>query len=121
MTEFLQVAGLHMLGIGPLGKYASELHANEIMLLAYYITAVNIEATFHGVHGSDYQPFEGIVLTDTFQISEEDDVADLDLFPQNNARIERQQKSPFMSHFNAYRPGHGFARNRMHQNSCSKH
>ena len=32
-----------------LRKYTSELHANEIMLLAYYIAAVNIEATFHGL------------------------------------------------------------------------
>lgn len=28
-------------------KYASELHANEILLLAYYIAAINIETTFH--------------------------------------------------------------------------
>ena len=41
-----------------LRKYISELHANEIMLLAYYIAAINIEATFHGIHGGDYQPFQ---------------------------------------------------------------
>jgi hypothetical protein len=28
-------------------KYASELHANEIMLLAYYIAAINIETTYN--------------------------------------------------------------------------
>lgn len=28
-------------------KYAAELHANEILLLAYYIAAINIETTFH--------------------------------------------------------------------------
>ena len=32
-----------------LRKYASELHANEILLLAYYIAAINIEATYHGL------------------------------------------------------------------------
>lgn len=30
-----------------LRKYQNELHANEIVLLAYYIAAINIENTFH--------------------------------------------------------------------------
>src|SRR5690606_19791743 len=34
-----------------LRKYTSELHANEIVLLAYYIAAVNIEAAFHDLVG----------------------------------------------------------------------
>lgn len=34
-------------------KYASELHANEILLLAYYIAAVNIEATYHQLVADD--------------------------------------------------------------------
>ena len=72
-----------------LRKYASELHANEIMLLAYYIAAVNIEMTYAEIAGA-YQPFEGIVLTDTFQASEASNRADTAFFPRNNARIERQ-------------------------------
>lgn len=75
-------------------KYASELHANEIMLLAYYIAAVNIEATYHGIVGGDYKPFEGIVLTDTFQISEAGDKSDTSLLPKNNERIEAQLTTP---------------------------
>ena len=55
-----------------LRKYASELHANEIMLLAYYVAAVNIETANADIAG-EYQPFEGIVLTDTFQASEASD------------------------------------------------
>ena len=51
-------------------KYLRELHANEIVLLAYYIAAINIEAAYHGIVGGEYEPFEGIVLTDTFQSSE---------------------------------------------------
>ena len=55
-------------------KYQSELHANEILLLAYYIAAVNIETTYHADAGNvatdSYSPFEGIVLTDTFELSE---------------------------------------------------
>ena len=72
-----------------LRKYALELHANEIMLLAYYIAAVNIETAYVEVAGK-YQPFEGIVLTDTFQASETSDRRDITFFPRNNARIERQ-------------------------------
>ncbi|WP_024794187.1 DEAD/DEAH box helicase [Tomitella biformata] len=78
-------------------KYANELHANEIMLLAYYIAAVNIETTYHalpGVEGVEYSPFEGVVLADTFQITEEGDELDLKVFPQNNDRIVRQNKIP---------------------------
>lgn len=71
-------------------KYATELHANEIMLLAYYIAAVNIEATYHGLHGGDYQPFEGIVLADTFQMTESGDTLDTTLFTNNNARAQKQ-------------------------------
>ena len=73
-------------------KYAGELHANDIMLLAYYIAAVNIEATYHDrANADEYAPFEGIVLTDTFQSAEAGDPMDEALFPRNNARIERQK------------------------------
>jgi hypothetical protein len=30
-------------------KYKHEIHANEIVLLAYYIAAINIEAVYHGI------------------------------------------------------------------------
>ncbi|MBJ7340633.1 DEAD/DEAH box helicase [Mycolicibacterium sp.] len=80
-------------------KYANELHANEIMLLAYYIAAVNIESTYHALTGmtaisDDYEPFPGIILADTFQISEESDTLDLDVFAANNERIVRQLDTP---------------------------
>lgn len=71
-------------------KYAGELHANEIMLLAYYIAAINIEATYHGLAGGEYVPFEGMVLTDTFQMSEDADTLDTTMFTRNNARATRQ-------------------------------
>ncbi|MEX5304864.1 DEAD/DEAH box helicase [Kocuria sp. CPCC 205258] len=75
-------------------KYASELHANEIMLLAYYIAAVNIEATYHGLAGGDYRPFNGIVLTDTFQMSEHGDTLDMAMFTANNDRAVTQLEAP---------------------------
>ena len=76
-------------------KYRWELHANEIMLLAYYIAAVNIENAYSDLQavrkpGAEYEPFGGIVLTDTFQSSEAGDQRDTAMFPRNNARIERQ-------------------------------
>ena len=73
-------------------KYEKELHANDIMLLAYYIAAINIESTYHGLmEAEEYHPFNGIVLTDTFQSYEEGDPMDEVLFPHNNERIERQK------------------------------
>ena len=75
-------------------KYKGELHANEIVLLAYYIAAINIEETFHSLAkvqdpAANYLPFEGIVLTDTFQRSE--GASKLDgAFPENNKRAARQ-------------------------------
>lgn len=72
-------------------KYRSELHANELMLLAYYIAAINIETVYETLSGGDYQPFDGIVLTDTFQLSEEGDPMDEVFFPRNNARADRQK------------------------------
>ena len=80
-------------------KYHEELHANEIVLLAYYIAAVNIEEAYRGRKGdeSDYEPFNGIVLTDTFNLNKKAEDATLfgrKWMPDNNARVERQQKLP---------------------------
>ncbi|CAM3952610.1 type ISP restriction/modification enzyme [Nocardia ninae] len=76
-----------------LRKYTSELHANEIVLLAYYIAAINIEAAFHDLVGGDYQPFEGIVLTDTFQLAEGTaKLEGMDVLEGNSARAKKQQK-----------------------------
>jgi predicted helicase len=69
----------------------SEIHANELVLLAYYIAAINIEATYHDIVGGDYVPFEGICLTDTFQMYEKDDLVDA-LLVDNSARRKRQKK-----------------------------
>lgn len=72
-------------------KYQNEIHANEIVLLAYYIAAINIEAVYHGIVGGKYQPFEGICLTDTFQLYEKEDLVDT-LLEKNSARRKRQKK-----------------------------
>ncbi len=72
-------------------KYKNEIHANEIVLLAYYIAAINIEAVYHSIVGGTYQPFEGVCLTDTFQLYEKEDLVDA-LLVQNSARRKRQKK-----------------------------
>ena len=73
------------------GKYASELHCNEVMLLPYYIASMNIEHEFYEAMGY-YQPFAGICLVDTFELAEEVQMA---LFTaENTVRVERQKETP---------------------------
>ncbi|KAB5405663.1 DEAD/DEAH box helicase [Pseudomonas aeruginosa] len=71
-------------------KYKHEIHANELVLLAYYIAAINIEAAYHGEVIDEYTPFEGICLTDTFQMYEKDDLVSA-LLEDNSARRKRQK------------------------------
>lgn len=71
-------------------KYASEIHANELVLLAYYIAAINIEAVYHELAGGEYQPFPGICLTDTFQLYEKDDLIN-GMMADNSTRRTRQK------------------------------
>lgn len=77
-------------------KYGREIHANEIVLMAYYIASVNIENVFHDLMGPDteYRPFGGICLTDTFQLGEEAADANLysEQFPTNSRRVIEQKK-----------------------------
>lgn len=76
-------------------KYTKELHANEIVLLSYYIAAINIEAVFDEINGDDpYVPFEGIVLTDTFESTEHQETLDDVFFGTNDKRLKRQQEKP---------------------------
>ena len=77
-------------------KYHAEFHANEIVLLAYYIAAIHIEEAFHGRRGpeSAYEPFEGIVLTDTFNLHTDRTGFPKNWLPVNSARAERQQDLP---------------------------
>lgn len=77
-------------------KYTQELFANEIVLLSYYIAAVNIESVYrelcaeHGVEPAD-GGFAGISLTDTFAMDERDSQLAGGVFPDNTARLEKQR------------------------------
>lgn len=74
------------------------------MLLAYYVSAVNIETTYNALRAEEakrndepepeYVPFSNIALADTFQIHEDGDIPDLHVFRENNETIERQRKAP---------------------------
>ena len=91
-------------------KYTSELHANEIVLLAYYIAAINIEQTYHFClteedtnneqkqqQNNTYQQFPGITLTDTFQLNEDDsDLITPKYIQGNPTQIEKQKEQPIM-------------------------
>ena len=72
-------------------KYRNEIHANEIVLLAYYIAAINIESSYHSLVGGRYKPFEGICLTDTFQLYEKDDMISKILANNSDRRIKQKE------------------------------
>jgi predicted helicase len=72
-------------------KFEGELHANEIVLLAYYIGSINIESSYADLNGGKYEPFKGMVLADTFQMFESNDVLDLEVFSNNNDRANEQK------------------------------
>ena len=74
-------------------KYQNEIHANEIVLLANYISCINIESTYHDIINSkEYQPFNGMVLTDTFQLYEQERDMVADLLPDNSLRRTKQKE-----------------------------
>lgn len=83
-------------------KYHHEIHANEIVLLAYYIACINIETVYHSIlldvdtkdnskaNEVGYTPFEGICLTDTFEMYEKGDLVS-ELLEDNSERRKRQK------------------------------
>ncbi len=69
-------------------KYARELHCNEVLLLPYYIAALNIEHEYYELTGQ-YAPFGGICLVDTFELAENIQLSLL--APENSERAWSQQ------------------------------
>jgi predicted helicase len=73
-------------------KFRNEIHANELVLLAYYIAAINVEAVYQDIaKENSYQAFDGIVLTDTFQLYEQDRDFVANLLPDNSKRRTSQK------------------------------
>ena len=83
-------------------KYQHEIHSNELSLLAYYIADVNIESVFQEQHhryapDAPYLPYDGVCLTDTFQLGEESQgerLFDKDFFVGNSEAVSLQKKAP---------------------------
>lgn len=83
-------------------KYQHEIHCNELSLLAYYIADVNIESVFQEQHhryapDAPYLPYDGVCLTDTFQLGEESQgerLFDKDFFVGNSEAVSLQKKAP---------------------------
>lgn len=77
-------------------KYLHEIHCNEIVLLAYYIADVNIEAVYHEIMKPEqYTNYDGICLTDTFQLAESSQPSfSEEFFRENSEGVLRQKKAP---------------------------
>ncbi len=70
-----------------------EVHANEIVLLAYYLAAIKIEEGYRERTGG-YEPFPGIVLTDTFLMKDSDRLPNFGPMGRNTTRAKRQNELP---------------------------
>lgn len=72
-------------------KFKTDLFANEIMLLPYYIASLNIEHEYFAQTG-EYAPFEGLCFADTLALAKDTQAA---MFEEaNSARVEREQEAP---------------------------
>jgi predicted helicase len=77
-------------------KFKSELWANEIMLLPYYIAAQNVEHEYFERTGI-YEPFPGLCLVDTFELAEPGHGETMEMafdLAKNTARVNAQKKAP---------------------------
>lgn len=93
ITRLLQSGRISMKDI--IRKYSSELFANEIVLLAYYIAVVNIEMAFNSLVRLGYKPFTGICLCDTFSLGEnEGEFEDISSYfrPNSDAILNEQSR-----------------------------
>lgn len=72
--------------------YKEQLFANEVMLLPYYIAALNIEHAYYEITG-EYEPFEGLCFVDTLDLTAASQ-GHLYVTAKNAERVERQRKAP---------------------------
>ena len=73
--------------------YKQQLFANEIMLLPYYIAALNIEHAYWERTG-EYESFEGLCFVDTLELAESKQKGLGFMTKANAQRVERQRKAP---------------------------
>ena len=102
-------------------KYKKEIFANEIVLLAYYIETVNIENIYHDLNSeTEYKEFQGICLTDTFQLDEDKEESQLisNSFKENSERVKRQKNAPLQIIFG--NPPYTIGQNSANDNAQNK-
>ena len=73
--------------------YREQLFANEMLLLGYYIAALNIEHAYYELTGT-YEPFEGLCFVDTLDMAEAKEAGFAFLTEENTQRVERQKRTP---------------------------
>ncbi len=73
--------------------YKHRLFANEIMLLPYYIAALNIEHAYYEQTGR-YEPFEGLCFVDTLDMAERSHGKMFFMTAKNTERVRRQKRAP---------------------------
>ncbi len=73
--------------------YREQFFANEIMLLPYYIAALNIEHAYYEATG-EYEPFEGLCFVDTLDLAESRQAEMSFMTAKNSERVERQKRTP---------------------------
>jgi predicted helicase len=73
--------------------YREQLFANEVMLMPYYIAALNIEHAYFEQTG-EYEPFEGLCFVDTLDLAKGQQGTFGFMTQENVARVERQRRAP---------------------------
>jgi predicted helicase len=73
--------------------YRQQLFANEVMLLPYYIAALNIEHAYYERTGQ-YESFDGLCFVDTLDLVEKKQATFGFMSEENTQRVKRQRKSP---------------------------
>jgi predicted helicase len=73
--------------------YKEQLFANEVMLLPYYIAALNIEHAYYDIT-REYEPFEGLCFVDTLELAEGTQGSLGFMTADNSRRVERQKNAP---------------------------
>ena len=68
-----------------------EIFANEILLLPYYISAVNIESAFSKIYDDEYHEFPGMILADTFTLNADATRYLHTIFKENGQRAANEE------------------------------
>jgi predicted helicase len=72
--------------------YREQLFANEVMLLPYYVAALNIEHAYYERSGK-YEAFEGLSFVDTLDLADKQQMAFSFMTEANTERVEKQKKA----------------------------